>query len=517
MILFPKDTNHVMLFGGSPLLLKLAKMLREMEYEIDIFTSPRQEAEFMGDGRTLGQALTKSGMDWYVVTDDINQTLPLQSIGPTTLGIGLGEAWQFKAPILDAFQGRLLDFMGIPLPRYRGGAHYTWAILNQELEWGCCLQEVTSNTVQGECDDGAVVFRKCYDIPYLTVPKDWFEECGKYEIDFLKSFFQQVKAGKAFDPVMPDERKSLFLPRLKTTEHGWIDWTWKGSDIADFINAFDEPYPGAHTTLDGKVVQLRGGEFFDTDDLHPFAVGLILRIEKNHIVVATKGGCLHVDVVEGVEGMSCGQRFFTSRERLERALTYVPNYTPKGDQQAKDDYRIEGKKVTLRTLTLADCNERYLDWLNDPDVNRYLETRFQIQTQETIRAYAKAMESSANDYLFAIEENEGGTHIGNCKIGAINWHHRNADISYFIGQKGLWGKGLATEAIRLATDFAIKKLGLYHIRAGAYEANIGSIKALRKAGYAFDGIWNGQLLDGDKRTGHAWLSTTADAWDAVTI
>ncbi len=524
MMLFPQ-IDHVILFGGSPLILSVAKMLRERGMSLDIYTAPRQEAEPVGPkGETLGQMLSKAGMDWFIVTEDINQALPLHTITPKTLGIGFGEAWNFKAPILDAFQGRLLDFMGIPLPRYRGGAHYSWAILNQEIEWGCCLQEVTSNTVQGEYDDGAVIHQAAYKMPYLDIiPKDWFETCGKFEVEFLKGFFDQIKAGKPFNPAMPDEHRSLFFPRLKTTEHGWIDWSWDARDISDFINAFDAPYPGAHTTINGQTVQLRGAEWFDGDHFHPFAAGLIVRMEKNKLIVATRGGTLHIDAVyqEGKaisKELKCGQRFFTSGERLEKALTYTPNYTAKGDVQNKErDYLLSGKKVTLRTLTQRHCTQRYVDWLNDPEVSRYLETRFQEQTTESVRAFVRSMEQSANDYLFAIEENEGHAHIGNIKIGNINWHHRYADVGYFIGQKGLWGKGLATEAIRLATDFAIKELGIYHVRAGVYEENVGSIKALRKAGYAFDGIWSGQLIDGDKRTGHAWLSTTAETWQGVAV
>jgi RimJ/RimL family protein N-acetyltransferase/methionyl-tRNA formyltransferase len=515
MMTFPSDCDHVILMGGSPLLVEAAKMLRMQNYTLDIYTSPRQEAEVLPNGKTLGQTLTKAGMDWYIVTDDINQALPLHTITPKTIGIGLGEAWQFQAPLLNAFDGRLLDMMGVPLPRYRGGAHYTWAIMNQEIEWGCCLQEVTANTVQGERDDGAIIVRKTYNVPHLAMtPKDWFDECVEREVEFLAEFFQDVQRGRVFDPVMPDERHSLFFPRLKTIEQGWIDWSWGGSDIADFINAFDAPYPGAHTTIDGTVVQLRGAEFFDDDEYHPFTAGLILRIEKNFAVVATRGGVLHVESIKGVDYRP-GQRLFTSRERLEHALTYTPVYTAKGEG-AKKTEGIVGKLVSLRPLTLADATSTYVDWLNDPVVRKYLEIR-EPQTLEGLRGWLGKITQSKDDYLFGIIHNETKRHIGNCKIGGINWFHKYADIGYFIGDPTMWGKGLATEAIRLATDFAISKLGMFHVRAGVMEENVASIKALRKAGYAFDGIWGGQLFDGQKRTGHAWLSTTAETWSGVTV
>lgn len=515
MMTFPADADHVVLFGGSPLLVDTAKMLREMDYTLDIYTSPRQEAEVLPNGKTLGQTLTKAGMDWYIVTDDINQAIPLHTITARSIGIGLGEAWQFRQPILDAFEHRLLDFMGIPLPRYRGGAHYTWAIMNQEVEWGCCLQEVTANTVQGERDDGAIIYQKSYQAPLVALtPRDWFDECGKVEVDFLRSFFLQVKAGKPFNPAMPTEHHSLFFPRLKTTEHGWIDWSWDGGEIADFINAFDEPYPGAHTTLGSETVQLRSAEWFRNDQFHPFAAGLVLRVEPKFVVIATKGGPLHVERVAGAEP-KVGQRFFTSRERLERAMTYTPVYTAQGEGEKKAEV-ITGKLVSLRPITMADVNETYLSWLNDPIVRKYMETRDK-QTMEGLRTWVRKMTQSKNDFPLAIIENDSKRHIGNIKIGGIDWYHKSADVGYFIGEKEMWGKGYASEAIRLATDYAIGKLGLYHIRAGVFEENVASIKALRKAGYTYEGMWNGQLFDGQKRTGHAWLSATADSWQGVTV
>jgi RimJ/RimL family protein N-acetyltransferase/methionyl-tRNA formyltransferase len=515
--------DHVILFGGSPLMVEVAKMLRERGIILDIFTSPRQEQEPVGpSGETLGDMLTRAGMDWYIVCDDINTAFPTVLVTPKTLGIGLGEAWSFGAPILDAFQGRLLDFMGIPLPKYRGGAHYSWAIMNDEMEWGCCLQEVTSNTVQGEYDDGAIVWQERYDVSRAAfIPQHWFEACGAYELDFLSRFLDKLEANVSFSHSMPKEAESLFFPRLKTAEHGWVNWEWDGMEIGNFINAFDEPYPGASTTINGKTVQLHGVDLIG-ETFHPFAAGLIVRVTPSNVYVATRGWLLVVDLVtcDGKpinKELRCGMRFITSRERLERALTYRPTYTATGDKGSMKarDHVLTGKKVTLRTLTQAHCNERYLEWMNDPDVNRYLESRFQTQTLDSLRSFVRNVEHSESDYAFAIEENEGGTHIGNIKLGGINQHHKYCDVGYFVGQRGLWGKGLATEAIKLATNFAFTELGIYHIRAGVYEENVGSIKALRKAGYAFDGIWSGQLLDGNKRTGHAWLSTTSETWQGA--
>jgi hypothetical protein len=55
---------------------------------------------------------------------------------------------------------------------------------------------------------------------------------------------------------------------------------------------------------------------------------------------------------------------------------------------------IEGARLSLRTLE-ADCNvASYLSWICDPDVTRYLESRFQEHSKETTRAYIEIQNSS---------------------------------------------------------------------------------------------------------------------------
>jgi ribosomal-protein-alanine N-acetyltransferase len=175
--------------------------------------------------------------------------------------------------------------------------------------------------------------------------------------------------------------------------------------------------------------------------------------------------------------------------------------------------RLSGDKVSLRLVTLHDCTPRYEAWLADPQVNQYLETRWRPQPLESIREFVGGMLESPDNYLFAIVENETDRHIGNLKVGPIHWTHSHADVSYFIGERECWGKGHATEAIRLATTFAFRGLGLHRVQAGLYAGNVGSGRALEKAGYKHEGVFKGQL----KNTAgvwedHVWYGLVREDW-----
>ncbi len=146
-----------------------------------------------------------------------------------------------------------------------------------------------------------------------------------------------------------------------------------------------------------------------------------------------------------------------------------------------------GNRVYLREVRESDINENYCRWLNDHEVNQYLETRFSPYSEDMIRSYVREMTDDPNSVLMAIIHKKTKTHIGNIKIGHINWVHRFADISLMIGEKRFWGKGYGTEAIKLAVEYAFYTLNLRRLAAGIYANNIGSIKAFKKAGFLEEG------------------------------
>jgi len=150
-------------------------------------------------------------------------------------------------------------------------------------------------------------------------------------------------------------------------------------------------------------------------------------------------------------------------------------------------FRVTGQKIFLRPLTAEDGNQRYCSWMNDPEVTRYTESRYSHKTVTGLKRYIADANRGTSNFFFAIVEKATGRHVGNIKIeSAVNpfWDHRVAEIGLIIGEKNCWGKGYATEAIRLMTRFCFNVLKLRKVTAQCYSINIGSAKAFRAAGYA---------------------------------
>lgn len=149
---------------------------------------------------------------------------------------------------------------------------------------------------------------------------------------------------------------------------------------------------------------------------------------------------------------------------------------------------ITGKHIYLRDVRLSDVNENYYRWMNDPEVIKYIESRFFPVSIEALEEYVKEKDKDKDSIFLAIIYKENQKHIGNIKLGPINRIHRLADIGIIIGEKDYWGKGCAAESIRLISNYAFRTLNLHKLTAGCYKGNVASGKAFEKAGFIKEGV-----------------------------
>ncbi|MEK7116760.1 MAG: GNAT family N-acetyltransferase [Patescibacteria group bacterium] len=150
--------------------------------------------------------------------------------------------------------------------------------------------------------------------------------------------------------------------------------------------------------------------------------------------------------------------------------------------------KLEGTLIYLRPVEISDATKEYVGWLNDPEVNQYLESRFSKHTSKNLREYINNVLKDSSYIFLAIIRKDSDKHIGNIKLGPINKHHKFAEIGIMIGDKDSWGHGYASEAIGLLSDFSFNRLKLHKIIAGAYENNTGSIKAFTKNGFTIEDV-----------------------------
>ena len=152
----------------------------------------------------------------------------------------------------------------------------------------------------------------------------------------------------------------------------------------------------------------------------------------------------------------------------------------------KNEVVIITEKLILKSLTNNDITNDYISWMNDLIITRYTEQRFKTHNFLSIKNFLLEMNASPSNLLFGIFfENK---HVGNIKLGSINFVHCTANISYLIGSKKYWGKGIATNSIKKISDMGFKKLNLKKITAGIYANNLASKRVLEKNDFICEGI-----------------------------
>ena len=132
--------------------------------------------------------------------------------------------------------------------------------------------------------------------------------------------------------------------------------------------------------------------------------------------------------------------------------------------------------------------------MNDFEVQKFTEQKYIKHSLKDIKKFVKEKNKSKNEMLFGIflKEKKNINLIGNIKLGPINFIHKTADISYFIGEKDVWGKGFATEAIKKIIKIA-KSKNLKKLKAGTYEINYSSQKVLKKKGFMLEGKFKSEI------------------------
>ena len=99
---------------------------------------------------------------------------------------------------------------------------------------------------------------------------------------------------------------------------------------------------------------------------------------------------------------------------------------------------------------------------------------------------------------FAIETLDGGSHVGNVWLWAIDQRHRKAELRVVIGDEAARGRGMGTEAIDRLCRHGFDTLDLHRIYAYVLSSNPGARLAFERAGFALEGMLRDDRWAGDR-------------------
>jgi len=149
--------------------------------------------------------------------------------------------------------------------------------------------------------------------------------------------------------------------------------------------------------------------------------------------------------------------------------------------------------IKFRAVEREDLRQ-LCDWRNDPDlmkVTREYRRLNMLNQEEWLKQIS--LTKPPEDIMFCIEVAlpTGNCLIGVCGLTYINWKERHAEVSIYIGDKDMRGKGYASESIAYLLDYGFRTLGLNRIYAIIYEYNQGSQKLFESRGFKYEGRHRG--------------------------
>jgi RimJ/RimL family protein N-acetyltransferase len=164
---------------------------------------------------------------------------------------------------------------------------------------------------------------------------------------------------------------------------------------------------------------------------------------------------------------------------------------------------LRGQHCELRPYRVEDAS-----WLpvlaNDVEVSRWMTTSFPYPyTRRDADAWVAIALAERPVDNFVIEA--GGQPAGGVGLRLQSGNGFGvAECGYWLGRRH-WGRGLATEALRLFVPYAFATRRLRRLEAYVFAANPSSARVLEKCGFVREGILREAVVDREGAVHDAWL------------
>jgi [ribosomal protein S5]-alanine N-acetyltransferase len=149
----------------------------------------------------------------------------------------------------------------------------------------------------------------------------------------------------------------------------------------------------------------------------------------------------------------------------------------------KSQISIITDRFKLRKLSIDDVSLRYLSWLKDPLVKKWILAAIETISFEDLKLYVDSKSNSNDTLLFGIFCLASGLHIGNIKYEPINSEERYAILGILIGDQAYQGKGVAAEVIVASSKWLKLNLNVSIIVLEVSPLNFSAIKLYRRIGF----------------------------------
>ena len=181
--------------------------------------------------------------------------------------------------------------------------------------------------------------------------------------------------------------------------------------------------------------------------------------------------------------------------------------------------KLSSERIFIRPMELADAPAQLEVRLRNRDFFQTWEplrpeSHWTLVAQEADIRNAACNWEEDRGYGFGVFLKETGAFIGRVNLAnLVRGAWQNATTGYWMDAQHN-GKGYATEALKLALQFAFEHAKLHRVQAGVIPRNIGSIRVVEKAGMRFEGLSLRYLKINDVWEDHNIYAITLEDWQS---
>jgi len=144
---------------------------------------------------------------------------------------------------------------------------------------------------------------------------------------------------------------------------------------------------------------------------------------------------------------------------------------------------IQTARFIVRPLIVSDASQKYLDWMNDDVVARYIAGASDTLSLASLESYILEKTLKKDCIFLGIFDNVNGKHIGNIKYEPICLDKKEAVMGVLLGDSSWRGKHVFSEVFIATKEFLAKTYSIKTIRLGVDKSNTPAIKAYQKVGF----------------------------------
>lgn len=156
---------------------------------------------------------------------------------------------------------------------------------------------------------------------------------------------------------------------------------------------------------------------------------------------------------------------------------------------------LAGKNIYLRPVEISDA-PLIQSWHNDPELRKLAGSPRVSSTLDNEEEDIKNASKSENEAYLMIVKKADNVQIGFIRLNELE--DRVVWLRIVIGDKGSWGKGYGSEAMRYTLYWLFRKLNVHRVELEAFASNTRAISFFKKIGFKSEGVRREAHFTGDR-------------------